>query len=697
MVAAEDHFVRLSLYNVAICKICYYAVWPDQAGNHLKTNHHGLLATERRAIVDYLGTWNLSRSDDALFALPRKIPKPISQLPFHPDGLQCRLQPETCTIVYRDMKSPEDHWRKIHKWRVQGTSGGATHSQRQMNAQRRADAFRAVSCQRFFRHGRHSTYFAISADASVGVGTEGAPVPNTLEDAVLRDLASLESAQHAQADGVLQIASAKETSPWLQLTRWTDYLQGHHLRKVATLAAPADKSTEPILAILCQSIDRPVDEAYQSVCSDVVNVFGQARINSFLQRPRAADRPLLVKLQKSTWRTYITIWKALICFAFRSTRHNQKILLRHRLTSSQVVCLDECMKHAERLLELTPVDTFVGDSATAAIEQATDLLDNSCLDLCISLLDHDLEGDLFESVVVGFLAVIEIDSRKAILKEAYHYTPTLSGFIKIAQMLVIQKAVVASRDGTILHPADLLDEMRARCLIHGTRSPFSWPNRLRMYGKKVRDSTTCLGYIAWSGDGQTVTYKDVAGLSIKHFKGFVRDQVAKAQGQLEELLLLHPEESREDLGIDFWMHRIVDNAAENRDMWNFLQHTQNLEGTLPDRSKWLLERVLRNKWLQEEFLYENSTPREPKRKQSAVRAYRVQVDEFLATLLLLIHLTAGQPARGTEILSLRYVDTINGHHRNIFIDGGTVSTVTTYHKGYSVIGSTKIIHRYLPK
>jgi hypothetical protein len=26
-----------------------------------------------------------------------------------------------------------------------------------------------------------------------------------------------------------------------------------------------------------------------------------------------------------------------------------------------------------------------------------------------------------------------------------------------------------------------------------------------------------------------------------------------------------------------------------------------------------------------------------------------------------------------------------------------VSTVTTYHKGYSTTGSTKIIHRYLPK
>ena len=37
------------------------------------------------------------------------------------------------------------------------------------------------------------------------------------------------------------------------------------------------------------------------------------------------------------------------------------------------------------------------------------------------------------------------------------------------------------------------------------------------------------------------------------------------------------------------------------------------------------------------------------------------------------------------------------HYCNIFVEEGLVSTITTYYKGYSVIGSTKIIYRYLPK
>jgi hypothetical protein len=46
---------------------------------------------------------------------------------------------------------------------------------------------------------------------------------------------------------------------------------------------------------------------------------------------------------------------------------------------------------------------------------------------------------------------------------------------------------------------------------------------------------------------------------------------------------------------------------------------------------------------------------------------------------------------------LRHIDTFSGYHRNVFVEGGMVSTVTTYHKGYSTTGNIKIIHRYLPK
>ena len=84
-------------------------------------------------------------------------------------------------------------------------------------------------------------------------------------------------------------------------------------------------------------------------------------------------------------------------------------------------------------------------------------------------------------------------------------------------------------------------------------------------------------------------------------------------------------------------------------------------------------------------------------KKNAVQAYSSRLDNFLEQILLLIHLTAGQPARGTELMSLQHSTTAQGHYRSIFIEEGLISTVTSYHKGYNITGSTKIIHRYLLK
>ncbi|KAK5710462.1 hypothetical protein LTR15_012952 [Elasticomyces elasticus] len=210
-----------------------------------------------------------------------------------------------------------------------------------------------------------------------------------------------------------------------------------------------------------------------------------------------------------------------------------------------------------------------------------------------------------------------------------------------------------------------------------------------MYGKKVHDSTTCLGYISWSEDNQAVSYKAVHCLGTDVFRDVVGKQVAMAQEQLEGLLLMHPQEKRDDLDLGFRMHRIVDDTSENRKDWNFLQHPQNLHGPLPSRENWLLDGILRCEWLQEEFFDDHRNKTKPHWNQKAVAAYCMEVDRFLERVLLLVHLTGGQPARGTEILSLRYKNTVNGRHRNVFIDNGVVS--------YNVTGSTKIIHRYLPK
>lgn len=176
---------------------------------------------------------------------------------------------------------------------------------------------------------------------------------------------------------------------------------------------------------------------------------------------------------------------------------------------------------------------------------------------------------------------------------------------------------------------------------------------------------------------------------------FMRDQVELAQKQLHDLLLLPPDrdaESRADAVPSLRLRELKDDPTINTPNWSFLLDKRN-EHQLAGYDRWLLRRIRDHGWLRKQFLDgQQSTTWKKKR----VKSYLDAIQTFLQRLLLLIHITGGQPARGTELLTLQWRNSQHGIRRNIFLENGLVTFVTSYHKGYSITGSTKIIHRYLP-
>ena len=75
------------------------------------------------------------------------------------------------------------------------------------------------------------------------------------------------------------------------------------------------------------------------------------------------------------------------------------------------------------------------------------------------------------------------------------------------------------------------------------------------------------------------------------------------------------------------------------------------------------------------------------------RKYRLQLQHFLSILFILIH-TSNVPARGVEILPIRYSNA-PGAPRNIFVHDGLLMIVTAYHKSQAITGHQKVIARFL--
>ncbi|KAJ4016148.1 hypothetical protein NW761_015046 [Fusarium oxysporum] len=263
----------------------------------------------------------------------------------------------------------------------------------------------------------------------------------------------------------------------------------------------------------------------------------------------------------------------------------------------------------------------------------------------------------------------------------------------MGQLLVSERALLAVEFDEADVPAHALEEMQDRFMIKDSRSPISWSLKLRAYGKAVKDNTTSLGHIMWSDDNEVLSYKKMR-FSMTGLRDLVSAEVEVAQNQLAELLLVPPDTEREKVVSQFSLRSIIDDPSESTPGWNFTCHPQN--EVLHGHRRWILDRILKETFLRRDFFENEETA---KWRLQTVGRYLSTVNAFLERLLLLVHITGVQPARGTELLCIQHSNPEDGSggRRNIFVENGLVSFVTYYDKGYSVTGTTKIIHRYLPR
>jgi hypothetical protein len=217
-----------------------------------------------------------------------------------------------------------------------------------------------------------------------------------------------------------------EQSAWLQTTEWVRYLQGHDLEAAARLIAlPHASEPEPDLVAILDSLDRLVEQARDSVLQGKVNAFDQQRINSFLcsgsRTSKASDRPLAYKLKEGTYKAYKKTWKQLLYFVFRIVHLERQPALHCLLTVTQSLALNNVVDAASVFVQQKGIERYerLPDPGVPILQHKLDL---ACLQLYITLLDHRLMGDIFDSVIIGFLAVLGINATKEGFQEATTYT-----------------------------------------------------------------------------------------------------------------------------------------------------------------------------------------------------------------------------------------------------------------------------------
>jgi hypothetical protein len=293
------------------------------------------------------------------------------------------------------------------------------------------------------------------------------------------------------------------------MTKWGEYLAGKNLQAAARLIDFPEQRRAIVLAdtnstsalsynvveerqltLLLGSFDRLIEQARQSLAEEKINIFDQHKVNSFLRR-RTYQRPLLSKLKSGTYKSYQSVLKRLACFVYRMVHLGEQPALHCILTNEQsraldqmlhiVQLLDRAQAHEDSELQLFRYGDFDPNNRVergdAAREEGDGLnidtlyrsLDQACLQFYIALLDHHLVGKIYDSVVLGFIAVLGIDERGGGFHDACNFTSKLSALVKMAQLLVLQRAVVAAECRETEFPSEALDEMQDRFMVLESR------------------------------------------------------------------------------------------------------------------------------------------------------------------------------------------------------------------------------------
>ena len=330
----------------------------------------------------------------------------------------------------------------------------------------------------------------------------------------------------------------------------------------------------------------------------------------------------------------------------------------------------------------------------------------------MTLLNHELGDDEYESVIISGLAVLGFRDDGGWLN-AEDYTTKYSGVIKVARMLVVYRSYIEREDG-YKRNREFWDDVQARSRTEsmfdivrrkvqkfmilvsdkGQPTPMDWMYDCRTYGMKIRYNTTAEGVMEW--EGNRVLYQGIR-FNMEQLRGMVHGLVEETRRDLMELMMMEMDAEGEVQGqlppIDW--ERLSDNASEEKVGWSFLKDVQNKFAV--DGKWWLLKRISHEPRLQGEWLQDDIDGQNHPYRMETVMEYQQKVEQFQEKLLLIMHMVGGQPARATELLGMRHSNTKQGGLRNIFIDRGMVAFVTTYHKNYQQTGKMKIIHRYLPR
>lgn len=463
----------------------------------------------------------------------------------------------------------------------------------------------------------------------------------------------------------------KNPSLWLKYTNWDGHLQNSLAIDIYNTTIEFNNSTEVNLKNAEKQMVQSLYDVVHFVCTEVER--NHQMFFEVERRPSCADypsSPFNVLLRKSTWTRYIEVFRTMFRVVVRVYRMRSASGTINSNTSTSKTFPD-VVRYTEQ--QQLAIGKMMVDSQPNK---------NDCIAFLISLVDQQYTSTPYECVLISAIACMSICPDLK-YKSAENTTCTFAALLAVYKSLIIYVAINQTPDLTEKEKMTLCIEYTERLLNHPGKkevapSAMSWVIHTFSYATVVSASKQQKGHVSWSND--VITFRLIR-FSMVGLRSAILTKVDEAQKLLLEMCECP---SMKFLPQIPWSD-VFDDECNTTACYSFLTEPKNKFVT--ENKNYHQNHRNINEWIFDE----QSMAFDGNRTKQL--AYKMKC--FLELLLPLVHITSGQPARGTELIILQHCNSVD-NQRNIFIWDGMVRIDTRYYKNMAQTNQNKLIHRFLP-
>lgn len=695
---SEPYLTLIFAGDVALVACTEHGSCYDKDGldRHL-TSIHKIRRKDRAGIL--AGFPALLAPTEAAISYPANNSARITALPVHP-GYQCSHP--GCPYLSTSEPKTQEHCRDSHAW----TSGARGRGGGKDDPSASAPPYRAALLQTLWTEKKQVRYFTVRPEEDTGQGA--ADTDGHLSGDVARRYREAQEAAAATPVTIQPPAQPSERTPWLAGTAFADHLRGVDTAAIAPSYQLVDKADEPELALICQSAARLLRQSMRALDDDQgreVRRLGRvdAQLLNTFRRAETSQDPIRALQNPGSRTRYIQTWQKLIVYFCRGQSQPQLLRDGRPLftpTDSQLSCLGEAYERVAEVAaaeaaaveaiaaaEATPAGAGAAEAAAAeALGDVIQRLDYAVLALCLSFIQQPVDRRSFDCVLVSFAAVTAWDSKRSTWLEPNRHGSILAQITYDCQLLVLRYCLVLVDIGRVPRVRGPLVEMRDAWMLNDTPGPVAVLLGFRLLAARLGQDTVRPAQIRWHADGQTLVYQHFR-LSLDQLPRLV-DAELKAAGAVFARELCF---GLDDIPV-YALDALVDDWGDVTPGRSFLTDPRN-DAALGEGRAWVFRRLQ----ARPDILGAIGRPDAGgiwRLRADAVARYEDAVQRFLRPMIVLLHVASGQPARRTELLSLRWQNA-QTDARKLYLHDGHLLFMLDYHKSINKTHSSRFPVRFV--